>query len=37
VTFTVTEEMVGEWEIGCFLLEGVHYDSGMVGKFIVSP
>jgi plastocyanin len=37
MTFTVTEEMVGEWEIGCFLLEGVHYDSGMVGKFIVSP
>ncbi|MFU8772755.1 MAG: hypothetical protein ACNA8H_10095 [Anaerolineales bacterium] len=37
MTFTVTEDMVGEWEIGCFLLDGVHYDSGMAGKLIVSP
>jgi len=36
LTFTVTKDMVGEWEMGCFELEGVHYDSGMVGKFIVS-
>lgn len=36
MTFTVTEEMLGEWEIGCFLLDGVHYDSGMHGKFTVS-
>jgi plastocyanin len=35
MSFTVTEDMVGEWEIGCFLLEGVHYNSGMVGKLTV--
>lgn len=37
ITFTVTSDMVGEWEMGCFSQEGVHYDAGMVGKFIVSP
>jgi len=37
MTFTVTKEMVGEWELGCFELDGVHYQSGMVGKFIVNP
>lgn len=37
LNFTVTKEMVGEWEMGCFALEGVHYASGMVGKFIVKP
>jgi len=37
MTFTVTKDMAGEWEIGCFELEGVHYQSGMVGKFIVNP
>ncbi len=36
MSFTVTEDMVGEWEIGCFLLDGVHYDSGMVGKLTVN-
>jgi plastocyanin len=35
MSFTVTEDMVGEWEIGCFLLDGVHYDSGMVGSLTV--
>ena len=35
MSFTVTEDMVGEWEIGCFLLEGVHYNSGMVGTLNV--
>ena len=35
VTFTVTETMVGEWEMGCFLLEGVHYKAGMKGKLVV--
>jgi plastocyanin len=35
MNFTVTEDMVGEWEIGCFLLDGVHYNSGMVGTLIV--
>ena len=36
MTFLVTEEMVGTWEIGCFELDGVHYDSGMTGTLTVS-
>jgi len=36
LTFRVTEEMLGEWEIGCFSQLGVHYDAGMKGKFIVT-
>jgi plastocyanin len=36
ITFTVTEEMLGEWEIGCFELEGVHYSAGMFGTMIIS-
>jgi plastocyanin len=36
ITFTVTEDMVGEWEIGCFLDGGSHYLAGMVGTVIVS-
>jgi plastocyanin len=35
MSFSVTEDMVGEWEIGCFLLDGVHYTSGMVGSLTV--
>jgi len=37
LTFTVTKDMQGEWEIGCFSQEGVHYESGMKGKFVVNP
>ncbi|GAB4577366.1 MAG: hypothetical protein Fur0022_00970 [Anaerolineales bacterium] len=37
MTFTATEEMVGEWEIGCFTDGGSHYLQGMTGKFIVNP
>lgn len=37
LTFTVTEAMAGEWEMGCFEQDGVHYDAGMVGTFIVNP
>ncbi len=37
MTFIVTKDMVGEWEMGCFEQEGVHYGAGMVGKFVVSP
>lgn len=37
MAFTVTDKMVGEWEMGCFLLSGVHYDSGMKGKVVVTP
>ena len=37
VTFVVTEEMVGEWEIACFLNGGSHFQQGMTGKITVSP
>lgn len=37
ITFTVSRDMVGEWEIGCFEQNGVHYDAGMKGKFVVKP
>jgi uncharacterized cupredoxin-like copper-binding protein len=37
VTFTVTDDMVGEWEMGCFEQDGVHYDAGMKGAVTVSP
>ncbi len=37
LTFTVTKEMVGDWEIGCFELNGVHYTAGMVGTLTVVP
>jgi plastocyanin len=37
MTFTVTEDMVGEWEIGCFSDGGSHYTQGMIGKLIVNP
>ena len=36
ITFTVTDDMIGEWEMGCFELDGVHYTSGLVGKLIVN-
>jgi uncharacterized cupredoxin-like copper-binding protein len=29
--------MVGEWEIGCFEQEGVHYDAGMHGPLTIQP
>ena len=37
VTFTATREMLGEWEIGCFSQDGVHYDAGMKGKLVITP
>lgn len=37
IRFTVSRDMVGEWEIGCFEQDGVHYDAGMKGKFVVLP
>jgi hypothetical protein len=37
VTFMVTEDMVGDWEIGCFTDNGTHYDQGMKGTLVVSP
>jgi uncharacterized cupredoxin-like copper-binding protein len=36
MTFTPTEAMLGEWEMGCFEQDGVHYQAGMVGTFTVS-
>ncbi len=35
--FTVTNNMVGEWEMGCFEQEGVHYTAGMIGTLTVRP
>ena len=37
ITFTATKDMVGEWEMGCFEQDGVHYSAGMKGKLVVSP
>lgn len=36
ITFTVTKDMVGEWEIGCFLLDGTHYTGGMHGTMKIT-
>ncbi len=33
--FIVTKEMLGEWEMGCFEQDGVHYDAGMIGSVSV--
>lgn len=35
ITFTVTEDSIGEWEFGCFEEDGAHWDDGMVGTLIV--
>ena len=36
IKFTVTEDMVGKWEMGCFEQDGVHYDAGMKGIVTVT-
>ena len=36
ITFTVTAEMIGTWQFGCFVEEGTHFNAGMVGSLIVS-
>jgi plastocyanin len=36
MTFTVTDDMFGEWEIGCFEQDGVHYDAGMIGTLVIT-
>lgn len=36
LTFEVTQDMVGEWEMGCFEQDGVHYDAGMKGAVTVT-
>jgi len=35
ISFTVTEGMLGEWGMGCFLMNGMHYTAGMVGSLTV--
>ncbi len=35
ITFTVSEDKVGQWELGCFQEQGQHYDDGMRGTLIV--
>lgn len=35
VTFVVTADQVGVWEMACFQEDGAHYDDGMKGKFFV--
>jgi uncharacterized cupredoxin-like copper-binding protein len=35
MTFPVTAEMAGEWEMGCFEQDGVHYDAGMHGPLTI--
>jgi uncharacterized cupredoxin-like copper-binding protein len=35
MTFTITEDMVGTWEIGCFLQDGAHYLADMKGSLVV--
>lgn len=37
IKFVVTEEMQGSWELGCFWLDGIHYQSGMEGSLVVRP
>jgi hypothetical protein len=37
IKFTATQDMVGEWEMGCFQQDGTHYDAGMRGKLVVVP
>lgn len=37
ITFTVPEDKVGRWEMGCFQERGQHYDDGMNGVIIVEP
>ncbi|MCO6453501.1 MAG: hypothetical protein J5I90_22155 [Caldilineales bacterium] len=36
IKFKVTPQMAGEWEMGCFEQDGVHYDAGMKGKVTIS-
>lgn len=37
IEFTVPEDRVGEWEMGCFEDDGAHYEDGMRGTLIVEP
>lgn len=35
ITVTIPTDAVGEWEYGCFVEDGKHYEKGMQGKLIV--
>ncbi|MCL1594624.1 MAG: hypothetical protein M3132_09760 [Actinomycetia bacterium] len=35
ITITLTEAHLGEWEMGCFVDDGAHYEAGMKGSFTV--
>lgn len=35
ITFTLTQESIGEWEIGCFEGDGDHWEAGMKGTIVV--
>jgi len=35
IEFTVPDDRVGEWEMGCFEDDGAHYDDGMRGSLTV--
>lgn len=35
IQFTVTKDMLGTWEMGCFEENGLHYTSGMTGTITV--
>lgn len=35
LVFTIPASKAGEWEIGCFIDDGQHYDEGMKGQLIV--
>lgn len=35
LVFTVPASKAGEWEMGCFIDDGAHYDEGMKGTFVV--
>jgi uncharacterized cupredoxin-like copper-binding protein len=37
ISFTPNTDMVGEWELGCFEQDGVHYDAGMKGRLVIHP
>jgi uncharacterized cupredoxin-like copper-binding protein len=37
ITVTVPADAVGDWEFGCFVEDGGHYEKGMMGTLVVTP
>jgi uncharacterized cupredoxin-like copper-binding protein len=35
ITVTIPEDAVGDWEFGCFVEDGAHYEKGMMGTLTV--